>query len=98
MAKSFEISEEALFDLDDILVFIAEDNPDAAERVEEEFLKLFELIASSPGIGHFRDDIGDRSLRFTALYRYVVVYEPDRMPLRILRILSGYRDVARILK
>ena len=73
MSIPFEVSEEGLLDLDEIYVFVAEDNPDAAERVEGEFLKLFELLASNPGIGHFRDDIGDRSLRFTTLYRYVVV-------------------------
>jgi len=49
-------------------------------------------------MGHVREDLTPRSVRFWPLYNYLVVYRPDTKPLQILRVLSGYRDIAKILR
>ncbi len=41
----FIVSPEALEDLDEIWLFIAEDSVETAEKVEKEFRKAFELLA-----------------------------------------------------
>ncbi len=53
-------------------------------------------LAHPPGIGHLRRDLSsDPSVRFhAARIWYLIVYEFDTDPLRIVRILHGARDVA----
>lgn len=95
---AFDVSLEALRDLDEIYVYIAEDSIDAAVRVENELLALFEMLAANPGIGHRRTDLTPRPLLFFPIYRYLVVYDPSHSPIRIVRVLSAYRDAARVLR
>jgi plasmid stabilization system protein ParE len=54
------------------------------------------LLAKRPGIGHRRRDLcTDTCVRFhTVRIWYLIVYEIDTEPLRIVRILHGARDVA----
>ena len=51
MAK-FHVTDEARNDLDDVWLYIAQDNPDTADRVE--ILESFHLLADQPLIGHKR--------------------------------------------
>ena len=58
----------------------------------------FVLLASRPDIGHLREDLTDRPLKFWSVYSYLVVYDPASDPLAIIAVLHGARDVAQILK
>lgn len=58
----------------------------------------FVLLASRPGIGHAREDLTERPLRFWSVYSYLVVYDPASDPVTIITVLHGARDVAQILK
>jgi plasmid stabilization system protein ParE len=58
----------------------------------------FVLLASRPGIGHAREDLADRPLKFWSVYSYLVVYDPAGEPLTIVAVLHGARDIAQILK
>jgi plasmid stabilization system protein ParE len=57
------------------------------------------LLARRPEIGHRRPDrCADLRVRFhTVRIWYLIVYEIDTRPLRVVRLLHGARDVAREL-
>ena len=97
MADHF-YSPEARLDLLEIWEHIAQDNVDAADRVEQEIEKAVSLLARNPEIGHVRRDLTSQPVRFWPVCSYLIIYDPAARPLEIARILSGYRDVAALLK
>jgi plasmid stabilization system protein ParE len=84
---AFRLTPSAAEHIGDIVGFIAADDEDA-----------FDLLASRPGIGHVREDLTDRPLKFWSVYSYLVVYDPAGDPLTIVAVPHGARDVAQILK
>jgi antitoxin ParD1/3/4/toxin ParE1/3/4 len=98
VSRGFRLTPEAQANVDDICAFIAEDNVDAAIRVLEALEHAFEQLADTPGIGHGREDLTTRPVKFWAVYSYLVVYDPLSTPLTILAVLHGARDVERLLK
>ena len=96
MAK-FHITDEARDDLDDVWLYIAQDTPDTADRVENEIVDSFYLLADQPYIGHKREDLTPRDVRFWSIYSYMIVYDANTQPISIVRVLSGYRDIASLL-
>ncbi len=95
---AFRLTPSAEEQVGDITEFIATDNEDAAVRVRHALYSAFDLLASRPGIGHTREDLTNRPLKFWSVYSYVVVYDPASDPLTIIAVLHGTRDVAQILK
>lgn len=91
-----EISGPARRDLREIHRWIAQDDPVAADRVLSDLRDAVTRLAEMPGLGHVRDDLADETLRAWTVRRYVVIYQPDRVPLLIVRVLSGYRDIGSI--
>ena len=91
-------SREARLDLLEIWEHIARDNVDAADRVEEEIQKSVTMLATNPALGHIRPDLTSKPVRFWSVYSYLIIYDPNARPLEVVRILSGYRDVAALLK
>ncbi len=89
---------EARKDLTEILQYIADDSVDAALRVHDRFIEIFELLAENPEVGHFRDDLTSRPVRFFPVYSYLVVYSASVRPIEIVRVLGGAQDVGSILK
>ena len=55
-------------------------------------------IATSPGIGHLREDLTVEAVRFWPVGRYLIVYRVEKKPPEIVRVLHGARDVAAILE
>lgn len=92
------LSVAAREDLAEIADFIRQDNPDAAKRVVRSFKEAFRKLARTPRIGHVREDLARRSLRFWPVYSYLIIYSAESRPLQIVRILRGTRDVRRILE
>ncbi|MSU61052.1 MAG: type II toxin-antitoxin system RelE/ParE family toxin [Pedosphaera sp.] len=85
-------------DLLEIWERIARDNLDAADRVEQEIEQVVSMLARNPELGHIRRDLTSKLVRFWPVYSYLIIYDPATQPLEIVRILSGYRDVAALLK
>jgi len=85
-------------DLREILNYIAEDSVDAAAKILDRFLEIFELLGENPDIGHFRDDLTTHPVRFFPVYSYLVVYMADTSPVEVARILGGAQDIGSILK
>ena len=91
-------SPEARLDLLEIWEHIAQDNLDAADRVEQEIEHAVSMLVRNPELGHLRRDLTSKPVRFWPIYSYLIIYDPAAQPLEIVRVLSGYRDVAALLK
>ena len=92
--KGWEVSPEAKSDLQDIWTYIALDNPDAADALEEEIYDACERLAANPRLGHKRKDLTDEMVLFWPVRgRYLIVYHHQRQPICIVRIFHGARDV-----
>jgi antitoxin ParD1/3/4/toxin ParE1/3/4 len=98
VSTAYRLTERAEADVEAIADFIAGDSVDAAVKVVVALEDAFVLLASRPGIGHAREDLTDRPLKFWSAYSYLVVYDPAGDPLTIVAVLHGARDVAQILK
>ncbi|HEV1285165.1 MAG TPA: type II toxin-antitoxin system RelE/ParE family toxin [Bryobacteraceae bacterium] len=97
MTEAF-VSIEAKQDLFAIWEFIARDSVDAADRVETEFYEMFASLARMPEQGYRRTDLSKRPVRFFPLYSYIIVYQPEANPVRIMAVLHGNRNLKRLLK
>jgi plasmid stabilization system protein ParE len=97
----FQFTPQAAEDLDAIWWFIAEDNRDAASRVEMEIIATCRRLAKHPRIGTRRQDITALPVRFWTLPKfpnYVIVYRPDTAPLQVVAILHSQRDLKEVLE
>ena len=96
MAK-FVLVPEARADLLSILEYIALDSVDSALTVHERFTEVFNLLGENPNLGHYRDDLTSKPVRFFPVYSYLVIYLADTHPVQIVRVLGGAQDVETIL-
>jgi len=97
----YRLTPQAVDDLFDIWSFVAQDNPEAADRVEEEIYRACDLLANSPLAGHTRRNLTPLPLRFWVVPRYtnyLIVYDPEKEPLQIIRIIHGARNLPAALK
>ena len=69
-----------------------------ANRIEGEFYHLFESLGRMPHQGHTRKDLTRRLVLFFPLHSFLVAYQPDVNPIRIMAVLRGKRHVKQILK
>jgi len=91
----YQLTPEAVSDLFEIWNFIAQDSPEAAERVETAVFQSFDLLASSPLAGRVRKDLAPSPLRFWVVLpysKYLIVYDPEKKPLQIVRTLRSSRS------
>ena len=101
MSAPFEFTPQATEDLDAIWWFIAEDNREAANRVEMEIVATCRRLAKHPLMGIRRQDITPLAVRFWALTKfpnYVIVYRPETVPLQVVAVLHGKRDLKELLE
>jgi plasmid stabilization system protein ParE len=99
MSAAFQFTPKATEDLDAIWWFIAEENRDAADRVELEIVATCGRLAKHPRIGTKRQDITALPVRFwtvTKFPNYVIVYRPDTAPLQVVAVLHGKRDLKEV--
>lgn len=97
----YQFTPQATSDLANIWAFIAQDSREAADRVEEAVFRACDLLAHSPFSGRVRTDLTSFPVRFWVVYpysNYLIVYDPKRKPLQVLRILHGARDIPSVLK
>jgi plasmid stabilization system protein ParE len=98
--SAYLFTPQATRDLFDIWTFIARDNREAADRVEAAVFRACDLLADSPLAGRMRNDLTRLPVRFWVLHpysNYFVVYDPEKKPLQIIRIVNGARDLPSIL-
>ncbi|MGP0070905.1 MAG: type II toxin-antitoxin system RelE/ParE family toxin [Bryobacteraceae bacterium] len=97
MKRRFRLTREASADLREILLDIATDSPNAAERLRTGFSRVFQRLARAPGIGHYHEELLDRRYRFWNFYSYVVCYVWQEKPIQIIAVVHGARDLAAFL-
>jgi toxin ParE1/3/4 len=94
----FRLSPEAAQDIAELLAYIARDSVQAARRVRQALLAACRRLAEHPGIGHRREDLTDKPVRFFPVYSFLMIYDPASRPLEIVRVLRGAQDIATILE
>jgi plasmid stabilization system protein ParE len=90
----YKLTDDALADLEEIADYIGNDDVDAAIRVVRDIRAAMARLADMPRIGHMRRDLADEEIRFWPAHSYLILYRPMTEPLEIIRIVSGFRDVA----
>ncbi|OGR05540.1 MAG: hypothetical protein A2511_00690 [Deltaproteobacteria bacterium RIFOXYD12_FULL_50_9] len=87
------IADQAQEDLLDIWLYIATDSPLAADNFLDLLHEKCVILRSSPELGRARDELLP-GLRCLPVKRYTIFYRINPATLEIVRVLSGYRDVA----
>ena len=87
----YRISANARSDLEDIWVFIAQDNPEAADRLIRAVVSRFRLLASMPDMGRTREELA-KDLRSLPVGNYVIFYRRTTEGVEVVRVLHGARD------
>jgi plasmid stabilization system protein ParE len=98
VSRGYRLTPTAQANVEEICAFIAEDSVDAALRVLDALEHAFEELAAMPGMGHSRQDLTDRPVKFWGVYSYLIVYDPTSLPLTVITVLHGARDVEHLLK
>ena len=100
MKKAAVLAPRARHDLLEAVRWIAKDNRTAAKGLRDAIGKAAQRIAVHPRIAPARLELADESIRFLTLtgYPYIVVYDADRDPPLILRVLHGARDIPAVLR
>ncbi len=78
---------------------IAENNPDAAERLNDAVRDAARLIGANPAIGTCRPALASERYRFWSIprFHYLLAYTDATDPPRIVRIVHTARDLPRVL-
>ena len=96
--KRFVLTRSAERDLDHLRTYLIEKSgPRVARRILKDIRRGLVLLGSEPGVGHVREDLTDRPLKFWPVYSYLIAYDPETKPVEIIRVLHGMRDGADIL-
>ncbi len=96
--SAYVFSPDAIQDLQDIWDFVALDNVNAADQLEDEFFSAFEKLARRPRMGHTRRDITEREVRFWPTGSYLIVYRERPEALQVLAVLHGARDIPEVIR
>jgi toxin ParE1/3/4 len=86
------ITESAQADLDQIWLFIARDNPVAADQFLNGLISRCQSYAYQPLLGERRPEMGP-SIRCFSVGLYVVFYLPLADGVQVARVIHGARDV-----
>lgn len=97
MTNRYFLSHEAEQDIEEIIDYLLQESVIAADAFAEAAYSSFERLAEYPDIGHLREDITNRPVKFwTVKWHYLVIYKPSD-PVEVVRVLSGYRDIIELL-
>jgi toxin ParE1/3/4 len=83
---------QAETDLDDIWCYIAQDNPDNADRFLDEIEERCQSLAQFPRMGVRREELA-HDLRSLAVGNYLIFYLPIDDGIEVVRVLPGMRDI-----
>jgi plasmid stabilization system protein ParE len=97
MTARFRFAPEAEAQLAEIIDYIAADSEAAARRVLNGVHEALEKLAEMPQMGHTRDDLTSRPVRFWGVFSYLIVYDPASSPLSVIAVLRGARDIEQLL-
>lgn len=90
--RAYDFHPEAEGDINAIWDYIAEDTPDAADRMIDKIVATIEALVPFPYQGHRRTDLTLRPLRFINAGNYPIAYAPDKKPLWVVAVMHGRRS------
>jgi plasmid stabilization system protein ParE len=93
----YRLTIAATEDLDEIRKYLRKRSLSAAKKVDDELRRAFHILAESPRIGHFREDLDENQLRFWTVYSYSVIYRPEAGGITVIRVLHAAQDIRAIL-
>lgn len=97
MAAKYFLSAYAEQDIDEVITYLANENPQAANDFVDALYEAFDKLAENPMLGHVREDLTNHPVRFwTFKWHYLVIYNPVK-PIEVLRVVSGYRDITNMI-
>lgn len=79
-------------DLIDIWIYIAQDNPAAADRLLDKIDGKIILLAEQPALGPAREDIAPE-LRYFPIGNYLILYRIITDGIEVVRIVQGARNL-----
>jgi toxin ParE1/3/4 len=79
-------------DLLDIWAYIAQDNPDAADRLLDDIERTAALLADNPKLGPARPDIASE-FRYFPIGNYLILYRVIVGGIEIVRVIHGGRSM-----
>src|SRR3954454_11433058 len=89
---SYRLSPLAERDLDEIWSYVGEDaTPTTADRLVDDIIHGFDLLAEQPGMGRARPEFGI-GVRSFAVQNYVIYYRQEVNDVLIARVLHARRD------
>ena len=77
-------------DLIDLWLYIAQDNPRAADRLLDEIEEKFSLLADHPQLGPARPDIAE-DCRYFPVSSYLILYRIIPDGVEVVRVVQGAR-------
>lgn len=95
--KPLGISPKAAEDLEEIVHYIARDNPARARSFADELVGVCKKIPEMPDGYAARPELG-RGIRVALHGRYMIFFRVFAHEVRIERILHGARDLVRAIK
>jgi toxin ParE1/3/4 len=90
-------TQQAETDLAEILDYLDQRSPTAAERLATAIDERCVLLGQFPELGRVREELA-AGLRSLSVERYVLFYRVTANAVEILRILHGSRDIDSIMK
>ncbi len=87
---------QAETDLDEIWWYIAQDNPDNADRFLDKIEERCQALAQFPHMGISREDLMP-TLRSLPLANYLIFYLPIEDGIKVVRVLPAMRDIDAII-
>jgi toxin ParE1/3/4 len=87
-------------DLIEAIRWIAKDNPQAARNLRNAVRRVAVQLGDQPRSGVTRVEIASTRFRFAMIsgFPYIAVYNCERSPPLIVRILHGARDLPEVLR
>lgn len=82
-------------DLIDLWVYIAQDNPAAADNLLDELESKFALLAGQPRLGVARSDIAP-GLRHFPVGNYLILYREIDPGIKVVRVVHGARRLSHL--
>ena len=94
--RLLKIAEE---DFTEIVSFIADENPIAAEAIADKIEKNLELLSENPKLGRIPRDEEIRNLgyRYIIVQNYIIFYTIEERTIFVHRILHGARNYKSLL-
>jgi toxin ParE1/3/4 len=89
--KTLHLRPKAVEDLDGIWLYIARDNPAAADSFIDQLTERFDALCQNPLLGPACPEL-TQDLRRFPVFNYVIFYSVEDDALIIERVLHGARD------